>query len=252
MFSFSYLQKTYKSDSKSRKSGGLDQAFKRSFSRIKNPGDSYDINFVVSQKKLNKYREIPKINGELPLGNEVRGQWVSRKHRFVVVAEDEVAVYAKPKLDSLLIAYLPLTKRVRVNYKSPKKIDFDGQDTNWVFVSTTNNKWPIGWVVDKDLGYKNSFEVVKDYDINDFKFEKGEYSATINFQTRSIYQRSWKAQGKDILLEGKQGGKALLYKNVIWLKKIKPNIFKDFFILSSNGELSHEYKFKSEELIHLK
>ena len=208
------------------------------------------VSYLVNDDKRIKALHLPTINNKLPSGLSIPDQWTSevnnKSDRFVLVASKNSPIYARPDLNALKIAELPLSTRVRVNFKLLHFVE--SRDHNqWVFVSTPDNLFPIGWITENHIVYKSQFSRFNPLNEAQFSFQKGELSAAIQVEKDGRFISNWEAHGEGIHLRGSQKGYIYSYNDLVWLRKETPDRHFEFFRVE-NDQIKHEVLYKKEEL----
>ncbi|MFC1770599.1 hypothetical protein ACFLZV_01815 [Candidatus Margulisiibacteriota bacterium] len=201
------------------------------------------------QLKAKHSLAIPKIAGKIPLGGNVQHQWKSYRSRFVLIQKNNVPIYVKPSFSADVIGKLNMSERVRIVFLSPEMVEYGEQKGRWAFVMDEMSKEPIGWILDNNVVYKNSFKPVKEeWYFNSIIFRKGRYFAKYSVTEQGKFTATWAASGKGIYLQGKTKGNIYQYNDLIWAKKKRSDGFYDFFYLDEAGKLHVEQKFKKSLL----
>jgi hypothetical protein len=200
---------------------------------------------TLMQMKAKQNIAIPKIGGEIPLGENVKHQWKSSKSRFVIVTEDNTKVYTSPSFEAEVIKKLRISERVKISFVNPEIIQHNDKKGRWSFIMNEHGTTPLGWVLDYALGYQNRFrKVTEEWYFNSFALRKGEYFAAYTVSQKGNFKTKWRASGSGIHLKGATKGRIYQYGDIIWAKKENPDGFFDIFYLDSDGKMHLEWKYK--------
>ncbi len=193
--------------------------------------------------------EVPKIEKGCLSGQCVKGQFETAYQRFTMVTGNVVNLRNRPDVMSKVLAQLPATRKVTVLYVKPEETTIGGIKGKWTFVQDTANIVMQGWVFDHFLAYTHNFTQPERWKIKEIRTllggrlivykcsPDGRFKVTQN-------EMMFKRDGNN--LPEKASGEILQYKNIIWLKKDKPDDYPVFFYFMDDGKLSFPDQYKDK------
>lgn len=185
--------------------------------------------------------EVPDLDKECMEGRCVEGQFETAYQRFVVVTGNVVNLRSRPDLTSQVLARPAVTRKVTVLYVRPGEETIGGMKGRWAYVKDGADINLRGWIFDYFLGYVSCFARPEQWKIREIRvILKGKltvYRCTADrrfevVQDEMIYKKDGNKK-KDAV-----SGDILQCKNVIWLKKDRPDDYPVFFHISDNGALA--------------
>jgi len=169
------------------------------------------------------------LSGEC-IENQFSGKFWGDKTYFYAVVIDRVELKVSPSIQSTTIAKLHPTDTVIVLYKEEPAAEKDGEKVTWVFVkmyyTCKLNKESLckGWLLDKNLAYKNMFVEDKTWKTKKLEYSYGDINYYISFIDNSHYTGKWvSTYPADKNKSGTVSGILLRYKNVIYLNDSNMN-----------------------------
>lgn len=191
--------------------------------------------------------EVPVMKKTCLSGQCVKGQFETAYQRFAVVTGCVVNIRPRPDVTSRVLAKLPVTRKITVLYVNPVEITIGGMKGRWAFIQDTVDIRLQGWLFDYFIGYADSFVKPETWAIREIRVILGGrltvYRCTPDFrfeitQDQKIYKKDRNIQ-KD-----KVTGAIMQCKNVIWMKKDKPDDYPVFFNILNDGklDLADQYK----------
>ena len=169
------------------------------------------------------------------------------KGNFILVSKKEAPFFNKPSLESQKLGVLPYTKRVQLLFV----LEESRKDSNvlWGFITYEGGKAPIGWINLEDLARPSSFTQINEWDYDDFIYEKGDYKGDVHVNEEGQFFIKWIGDGGGLILKGKYFGRFYSFDNILWAKKRKFNIWKDFFY-EEEDKLNQEFRFSRDKIKH--
>lgn len=185
--------------------------------------------------------EVPDLDKECMEGRCVEGQFETAYQRFVVVTGNVVNLRSRPDLTSQVLARPAVTRKVTVLYVRPGEETIGGMKGRWAYVKDGADINLRGWIFDYFLGYVSCFARPEQWKIREIRvILKGKltvYRCTADrrfevVQDELIYKKDGNKKTDAV------SGDILQCKNVIWLKKDRPDDYPVFFHISDNGALA--------------
>ena len=185
--------------------------------------------------------EVPELKKTCLSGRCVRGQFETAYQRFAVVTGSVVNLRPRPDVASRVLAKLPVTRKITVLHVNPAEITLGGMKGRWAFVQDTDNISLQGWLFDHFIGYADSFTKPEQWLIREIRVIMGGmltvYRCTPDFryeiiQNEMIYKKDGKMQKANVT------GTIMQCKNVLWMKKDKPDDYPVFFHILNDGKLA--------------
>jgi len=169
----------------------------------------------------------------------VKTHFEERKIRFVLLSDD-VTLYVSPTQNTVETARLPAGTRVRATYSLP--------DESWSFVIDPVTLAPLGWCLDKPLGYKERFSRVNEWGLPDFGMCIGEYCAEFHISSEGAFDMSWEAIGQGLQLSGTGYGQLYEYRGLVWFKQENSANLDELMLSTPEGGVKHEVRRQKEPL----
>jgi hypothetical protein len=185
--------------------------------------------------------EVPALKKTCLSGQCVQGQFETAYQRFVVITGSVVNLRPRPDVTSRVLAKLPVTRKITVLYVNPVEITIGGMKGKWAFIQDTVNIGLQGWLFDHFIGYADSFAKPEEWVIREIRVILGGmltvYRCTPDkryeiIQNEKIYKKDGNIQKEKV------AGTIMLCKNVIWMKKDKPDDHPVFFHILKDGKLA--------------
>ncbi len=185
--------------------------------------------------------EVPDLAKECMEGRCVEGQFETAYQRFVVVTGNVVNLRSRPDLTSQVLARPAVTRKVTVLYVRPGEETIGGMKGRWAYIKDGADINLRGWIFDYFLGYVSCFARPEQWKIREIRvILKGKltvYRCTADrrfevVQDEMIYKKDGNKKTDAV------SGDILQCKNVIWLKKDRPDDYPVFFHISDNGALA--------------
>ena len=190
---------------------------------------------------VSKDVEVPALKKTCLSGRCVKGQFETAYQRFAVVTGSVVNIRPRPDITSRVLAQLPVTRKITVLHVNPAEITIGGLKGRWAFVQDTDNISLQGWLFDHFIGYTDCFVKPEQWGIREIRvIMRGMltvYACTPDcrfeiVQDEKLYKKDGKSK-KDMVT-----GAILQCKNVIWMKKEKPDDYPVFFSVLKDGKLA--------------
>jgi hypothetical protein len=184
--------------------------------------------------------EVPELKKTCLSGRCVKGQFETAYQRFAVVTGSVVNIRPRPDVTSRILAQLPVTRKITVLHVNPIEITIGGIKGRWAFVQDTENISLRGWLFDHFIGYTDCFVRPEQWRIREIRvILKGMltvYACTPDCRFEIVQnEKLYKKDGKK--MKDKVTGTVLQCKNVIWMKKDKPDDYPVFFTILKDGKL---------------
>lgn len=191
---------------------------------------------------------LPDVNGSVPTEIKSDFQWEDHLSKFVLVSTQNVTTFVSPIYDKK--AYMAHTlnfgQRVQVTYIDPKLVKVDSKLTKWVFIQDPYTKEPLGWALNRDLLYKNSFAKPSRLPFLSFSFCLGQFCGTVETKG-SLFSLKWDAKGQGLYFSGTEQGRVLQKGSLLWFNDPDSLVIDKFFILD-RGVLRHEPRYENATL----
>lgn len=185
--------------------------------------------------------EAPALKKTCLSGRCVKGQFETTYQRFAVITGSVVNLRPRPDVTSRVLAQLPVTRKITVLHVNPAEITIGGMKGRWAFVQDTTSISLQGWLFDHFLGYTDSFAKPERWGIREIRVILGGrltvYTCTPDFRFEVVQNEMLHKKGRKINND-KVTGTILQCKNVIWLKKDKPDDYPVFFHVLNDGKLA--------------
>lgn len=193
--------------------------------------------------------EVPSIEKGCLSGQCVKGQFETTYQRFALVTGNVVNLRNRPEVTSKVLAQLPASRKITVLYVKQEEITIGGIKGRWAFVRDTADITLQGWVFDHFLAFPRSFTQPDRWKIREIRTVLGGrlivYKCTPDATYRVVQnEMMFKKDGKN--LAEKASGEILQYKNVVWMKKDKPDDYPVFFYFMDDGKLSFPEQYKEK------
>jgi hypothetical protein len=192
--------------------------------------------------------EIPDIGKGCQSGQCVTGQFETVYQRFALVSGGVVNLRTRPDTTSKVLAQLPVTRKVTVLYLGHEEEAIGAMKGKWAFVRDTADINLQGWIFDHFLAIPANFSKPEKQKLKEIRVILGGrltvYRVTPDgkFQTTQNEMLYKKDAKKGELLSGE----VLQYKNIIWLKKDKPDDYPVFFELLKGGTLEFPDQYRDK------
>ncbi len=196
----------------------------------------------------NEDAEIPSLKKSCLSGQCVPGQFETTYQRFALITGDMVNLRTRPDTTSRVLAKMPVTRKVTVLYVNPDEVTIGAMKGKWAFVRDTANLGLEGWLFDYFLAYPDRFTKPARQKLREIRVVLGgrltvyRCSPEGNFQTTQnemLYK-------KDAKKMDTATGELLQYKNVVWLKKDRPDDYPVFFEMLKNGTLEFADQYRNK------
>jgi len=193
--------------------------------------------------------DVPRIEKGCLSGQCVKGQFATAYQRFVLVTGNVVNLRTRPEVTSKVITQLPVSRKVTVLYVKSEETAIGGIKGKWAFVRDTVDISVQGWVFDHFLAFADSFSRPDRWKIREIRTVLGGrlivYKCTPDGTFRvSQNEMMFKRDGNK--LPEKATGEILQHKNLVWLKKDKPDDYPVFFYFTDDGKLSFPDQYKDK------
>lgn len=169
----------------------------------------------------------------------VKTHFEEKKMRFVLLSDD-VTLYVSPTENTGETGHLKAGTRVRVTYTLP--------DERWSFVIDPETLAPLGWCLDRSLGYKERFSPVTTWALPDFGMCIGEYCVEFHVSSEGVFDMSWEADGQGLQLSGTGQGQVYEYRSLVWFKQENPANLDELMLRTPDGGIKHEVRRQKESL----
>ena len=182
-------------------------------------------------------------------GQCVPGQFETAYQRFALVTGDLINLRARPDTTSRVLAKLPVTRKVTVLYVQPEEVTIGAMKGKWAFVRDSMNMKLQGWIFDHFLAYPALFVKPAGQKVREIRVILGgrltvyRCSADGRFETVQDEMLARK-DGKKI--GAPAAGDILQYRNVVWLKKDKPDDYPIFFEMLKGGTLEFADQYRNK------
>ncbi|HNW29433.1 MAG TPA: SH3 domain-containing protein [Spirochaetota bacterium] len=193
--------------------------------------------------------EVPKLDKGCLSGQCVKGQFETTYQRFVLVTGNVVNLRTRPEVTSKVLTQLPVSRKVTVLYILPEETTIGGIKGKWAFIRDTVDISLQGWVFDHFLAFADSFTRPDRWKIREIRTVLGGrlivYKCTPDGKFKvSQNEMMFKRDGNS--LPEKATGEILQCKNIVWLKKDRPDDYPVFFYFMDNGKLSFPDQYKDK------
>lgn len=193
--------------------------------------------------------EVPKLDRGCLSGQCVKGQFETAYQRFVLITGNVVNLRNRPDVTSRVLAQLPVSRKVTVLFVKPEETTIGGMKGKWAFVSDTTDITLQGWVFDHFLAFPHSFSQPDRWKIREIRTVLGGrlivYKCTPDGTYRVTQnEMMFKRDGNN--LPEKASGEILQCKNIIWLKKDRPDDYPVFFHYMDDGKLTFPDQYKDK------
>ncbi len=165
--------------------------------------------------------------------------FTEKKQQFVLVS-DAVKLYASPTENAVETGDLKAGSRVKATYR------LDGDI--WAFLVDPETSKPLGWCLDRFVGYQDRFSPVTSWSLPYFGMCIGEYCAEFNVSDTGAFAMSWEAIGQGLQLSGAGQGQLYEYRGLIWVKQANPANLDELLMRTPDGGLGHELRRKKEPI----
>jgi hypothetical protein len=192
--------------------------------------------------------EIPEIEKGCLSGQCVPGQFETAYQRFAMVTGDIVNLRTRPDTTSRVLAQIPVTRKVTVLYVKPDEVTIGAMKGKWAYVRDTANLNLNGWLFDYFLAYPDRFTKPARQKLREIRVILGGRLTVyrclpdgkfLTMQNEMLYKKDGKKTDAAT-------GEVLQYKNVIWLKKDRPDDFPVFFEMLKNGTLEFADQYRNK------
>lgn len=198
-------------------------------------------NFIQFKEK--KILVVPKFNVDESI--EHAYHWKSDAGYFVLIADDLETFYG-PDLLSDTYKVLNQSQRVQILYENKQPTLIDNEFQTWVFLGNETGDRYLGWAFKDQLLSNRDFTPLKDMQLSNFSFSRGQMDAVVMFYDLGRFGYKWKAEGNGLYLEGEDSGQVTMSGDIVWLKKDNEDYLYDFFILDDTNYLNQEYRFRND------
>ena len=178
----------------------------------------------------------PFIDGKLPDGSLIKGQWKGLYGPYALIKESQTPVLYKNDLQSKPGIPLSISQRVRVCYIDP--------DTQLAFVTDESGLTPLGWTQKEHIAFKPLFKPLDTWYYELLQLCKGDYCAEYSTNKKGYFSLKWSSSGQGLKLRGSTKGRFYYYGSLVWPKKVKPSLIQDFFYIDQRDNLVIEWGFR--------
>ena len=192
--------------------------------------------------------EIPDVGKGCQSGQCVPGQFETAYQRFALITGDVVNLRTRPDTTSRVLIQLPVTRKVTVLHVIPEEVTIGAMKGRWAFVRDTADINRQGWLFDYFLAYPDRFTRSERQKIREIRTILGGrltvYRCTADgrFQTAQN-EMLYKKDGKK---SDAVAGEVLQFRNILWLKKDRPDDYPVFFELMKNGTLEFPDQYRNK------
>ena len=199
--------------------------------------------------KSSKEVDVPGIEKGCLSGQCVKGQFETAYQRFVLITGNVVNLRNRPDVTSKVLVQLPATRKVTVLYVKPEETTIGGIKGRWTFIRDASDINLQGWVFDHFLAFPGNFTKPDHWKFREIRTVLGGRLIVYRCAPDGTYkvvqnEMMFKKDGKN--LAEKASGEILQYKNVVWLKKDKPDDYPVFFYFMEDGKLSFPDQYKDK------
>lgn len=193
--------------------------------------------------------EIPKLKKGCLSGQCVAGQFETAYQRFALVTGDVVNLRTRPDTTSRVLAQIPVTRKVTVLYVKPDEVAIGALKGRWAYVRDAADIHREGWLFDHFLAYPDSFAKPAQQKIREIRVILGgrltvyRCSSDGRFatvQNELLYRKDGAASADE------STGEILRFRNVLWLKKERPDDYPVFFEMLKNGTLEFADQYRNK------
>ncbi len=171
----------------------------------------------------------------------INAHFTEKKQHFVLVS-DAVKLYASPTENAAETGALKAGSRVKATYR------LDGDV--WAFLIDPETSKPLGWCLDRFVGYQDRFSPVTSWNLPYLGMCIGEYCAEFTVSDTGAFAISWEAIGQGLQLSGSGQGQLYEYRGLVWVKQANPANSDELLMRTPEGGVVHELR-RQKEPIHL-
>ncbi len=193
--------------------------------------------------------EVPKLEKGCLSGQCVKGQFETTYQRFALVAGSVVNLRARPDVTSKVLTQLPVSRKLTVLFVAPGETTIGGIKGKWAFIRDTVDISLQGWVFDHFLAFAGSFSQPDRWKIREIRTVLGGRLIVYKCAPDGTFrvtqnEMMFKRDGNN--LPEKAAGEILQYKNIVWLKKDRPDDYPVFFYFTDDGRLSFPDQYRDK------
>ena len=203
---------------------------------------------TASCKKSKGEVELPALGKECRSGQCVPGQFETVYQRFALVTGGVVNLRSRSDITSKVLAQLPVTRKVTVLYVKPKEETIGAMKGRWAFVRDTADINLQGWLFNHFLAFPASFSKPAKLKLKEIRVILGGRLTVYRVTPDGKFQTTQNEMlyKKDAKKAEAASGEVLQYKNIIWLKKDRPDDYPVFFELLKNGSLEFPDQYRDK------
>lgn len=192
--------------------------------------------------------EIPALKKGCLSGQCVPGQFETAYQRFALITGDMVNLRTRPDTTSRVLAKMPVTRKVTVLYVNPDEVTIGAMKGKWAFVRDTANLGLEGWLFDYFLAYPDRFTMPARQKLREIRVVLGGRLTVYRCSPDGKFQTTQNEMlyKKDAKKTDNATGELLQYKNVVWLKKDRPDDYPVFFEMLKNGTLEFADQYRNK------
>jgi hypothetical protein len=192
--------------------------------------------------------EIPDLGKGCLSGQCVPGQFETAYQHFALITGNVVNLRTRPDTTSRVLVQLPVTRKVTVLYVKPGEAVIGAMKGTWAFVMDTADVNLKGWLFDYFLAYPASFSKPERQKLKEIRVILGGRLTVYRCTPDGKFQTTQNEMlyKKDAKKTDAAAGEVLQYKNVLWLKKDKPDDYPVFFELLKNGTLEFADQYRNK------
>jgi len=192
--------------------------------------------------------EIPELEKGCLSGQCVPGQFETAYQRFALVTGDIVNLRTRPDTTSRVLAQIPVTRKVTVLYVKPEEVTIGALKGRWAYVMDSADVNRTGWLFDYFLAYPDRFTRPARQKIREIRVILGGRLTVYRCTPDGKFQTTQNEMlyKKDAKKTDAATGEVLQYKNVIWLKKERPDDYPVFFEVLKNGSLEFAGQYRNK------
>lgn len=192
-------------------------------------GYVYRHHWMPPSETTNKFALI------VPIHDDIAGQFQHPSGNFGLIVTP-TPISAQPYHNRETTHHFEVSQRARISSRYK----------DWVFVTSDTDPDKRGWIKKTHIAGPNDFQPIT-WTLGPYTYSKGMLRGTLTPQTIPKIEHTWVAEGNGLKMYGKTIGIAVEYKDLIWIKKEKPDGLYDFFQYSSDQDkLEVEFKYRSQ------
>ena len=193
--------------------------------------------------------EAPGIEKGCLSGQCVPGQFETAYQRFKLITGDVVNLRTRPDTTSRVLAQVPVTRKVTVLFVKPDEVAIGAMKGKWAYVRDATDINRVGWLFDYFLACPDRFTKPEGWKIREIRVILGGrltvYRCTADgrfktAQNEMLYRKDGAASAEA------SAGEILQFRNVIWLKKDRPDDYPVFFEMLKNGKLEFADQYRNK------